>query len=382
MADRLELKEYPKEFRDWLEEIFPDDAGAVRRILKKQMAENRLFIDWYTAKTMPDLGYPEMSVSQYGNRLLEYLAMLKEAGLIKGNMADEIYTTAIRQVTLEGVNPRLPLYENIITYSMTPEWQREAKTGKAMEEREWGMGKIAEQKHIKDVLRSQAIEGFEQARYRDWAGGEVKRRAMADVQAELGRTATPARSYEQYKQARLSEQFSPRDWIDRWMLEHGENPYAMPPEEMAIQRKGQLRDIAGEASETMTDLQRGGVTPDEMGRMEKARKALLSAEQELLSLEQGAGWHREEPTGLTPSAPKGLAQLVPGLKAGERIKKVPTSTPSAQAWMRASPTTKQQYAGYVDWLGGESVEDKIARMKAMLPTGRGYKARGWRPFKQ
>ena len=82
-----------------------------------------------------ELGFPDLSNSQYLDKLWVYLMRELDAGRIQlggeedmgGDSVYGMYNEASDRVTWEGVNPSLPLFPEIIRTVATPEWQAEQK---------------------------------------------------------------------------------------------------------------------------------------------------------------------------------------------------------------------------------------------------------------
>ncbi len=85
---------------------------------------------------------------------------------------------------------------------------------------------------------------------------------------------------------------------------------------------------------------------------------------------------------IPPSFPGALSQLIPGLTPGEPISKVPVRTPSGQLWARTPESTKQMFAGYLDWVG-QPFGDVLGQMAMMQPQDPiGARFRRWQPARQ
>ena len=85
----------------------------------------------------------------------------------------------------------------------------------------------------------------------------------------------------------------------------------------------------------------------------------------------GGGEGPPELEGLPPT-PEWLTKYAPTLKAGQKLRAVPVTTPSGQQWSGMPYTEQQQLAGYLDWAAGEGafrdLQEQMAKMIPRLPT--------------
>jgi len=312
-------------------------------------------------------------------------------------------------------------------------WAR-AKVGKAyltLEDKEWAAAQLgkpflanAQIEDIKSKAGTWASQGVEskflpfateveqyQADIQDLAGQFAKqhpewadqlpaRRAQTlerTLEGQFGIQAPTddmrAQAWEQGRKMALgaiARQSPDRAWIKAWELAHKPNPYEREwgerdEAEAALARsRGELGKFSALAERYPAgdDTGRYGTLARTVERArDLAEESVGFWEEEVGGLE--GGYRRPEKPYTPPPTPAFLAEMVPGLVAGQPIHKgANVRIPSPQSLGRRSPAQLQQWAGYLDWRG-ISVEDILSEMQRRLPvTPREARGTRWAPARQ
>ena len=217
--------------------------------------------------------------------------------------------------------------------------------------------------------------------------------------------------FEDYRQKMLGVLTGPQDWIERWSLQNAPNPYAKKELDERQQIKADIKRvkeskaywarIATDASPEAQEVAQFGMeTADKNLKMfEKLNEKYVQGKeladriraeisetgvpQSLPGGQGGMPVHLQKQLAAEQAykaalkTPDWLAPYTSGQIAGEPMGKENIPTPSAQMFRRLSPSKLQGLAGYTEWSGGETLEDKIDRMTQMLPKNpsRGFSRR-------
>jgi len=330
---------------------------------------------------------PELDVKEYNEKLKAllwrrfYEGALDVAGKrLKANREDDIKKAEnyinflVRQTVSEGVNPRLPFYNEIIRATMTPEWYQEqvgqyqqemgtwwAQTQEAQLAQQWkqyGAGEAEKWRQFGaefDVARWQQQEAWrrygeekertqlqwelEQARQ----AAELTQKAYRDVlrfQTQRGREGRgereKAQMFESMRAELLAGLGGPRNWIQRYMVETRPNPY---------EERGQKWEAPPTTPETPKWL--GTMYPELGERMPERERPAMG---------------RAKPMGTV-----GGFEMAP---------------PSGQAWGRLTPSQQAGWGGMARFYGA-SPEDLLFQTQQMLPRDPWRTPqRRWAPAKQ
>ncbi len=266
----------------------------------------------------------------------------------------------------------LPALEQYLQYSegkewITPEQHKDILSGE-QSQLEQGVNPdyLSNFQNVQNFLQSQQQTQEEQKQ--SWLQNKGAMEGVTDVQKKIadwqdigvGRHGNlpSAGDLEIMKWNRLSNDWEaqkenalqsmgnePYYWIKKWQIEHAKNPYltgtALEERDLAAAARGQTYTLG-----------------------EQARlKEWAEAQQ-------------------APPTPSWLTKLQPMLQAGKPITQLPLNAPSMQIWNKIMPSEQEQYAGYVNYAGG-NLNDLLTQTRMMLPqTPVGAGNVSWRPAYQ
>lgn len=191
----------------------------------------------------------------------------------------------------------------------------------------------------------------------------------------------------------------PRDWIKFWFATHPAGP--SPREKAFTQLRAVEQQIATTQEQLATDLGGGirSLSELETAIGERLGPAGTEVSPRVVSDFQRLNQLRQSRASLTemvetaptapaqplPLVPEQIAQFIPGIAGGERLRAARIRTPSPQQLERAGPEAFQGLLGFADFAAGQNISrtgaQLIADIERMLPGRRGQLTR-IRPARQ
>jgi len=214
------------------------------------------------------------------------------------------------------------------------------------------------------------------------------------LQSMTNRPEQPALNpqvYEDWRSSQLQGMQSPRDWINKWMLEHTPNPisnFYRQQADPSIQIP-QLQDEVLRLMETQAwiDSHPPAIPGSDYAQLAQSIPVKLQAAQEQLDSVRNTRANATEeelatagrrtsllPAATLPATPDWLTTLTRGLQPGQTLEKNRLVTPSLQQWQGLAPSQQEMVTGYSDWSGGNwaDIIAQMNRSRTNTPYGAGF----------